>query len=287
MKQSASFPDEPMRVKETTPKLFSPLYHGFFDAWASILSPAEFMVFACVLRIAHFATGESDGLFSSGRCHDLTGLDRKTILKAMSTLRQFGILIVVPRNGQTGFIKINQDVRPKSDMVTKPNKPPRYRREPVPPSGTGPVPPSGMGPVPPSGTTIEIPIDKKERVTVDDDDGKKNTDLADLTEGFLQLGQVLDTRMGYRILEDARRVRPDASVCEILMIARDRLPAVLKSKWVRHPLPYLLRSILECLTGPAFDTFRKRCNELAAEKAREAAELKEIQEWGRLHGYME
>jgi hypothetical protein len=302
-----SFSDESYRVRDVSDQHFSQLKHSFVDSWLSILTPAEFMVFVVMLRYSQFRTNETEGRFRVSRCSKTTGLNRKTVLKAMSTLRQWGVITLAPRNGQSALISINQDVTAPLGVGRIDKKQHKFTREPVPPTGTGPVPPTGTGPVPPTGTgpvpptgtgpvpptgTTPVPpsgtaserlqrLRDSEKAKDGDDEREKEASL--LIEGFLSLNQTLDQAMAINIISDMRKVRPDVAIGEMILIARDRLPVVLRSKRVEFPMPYLRVAMVGCLKDPTFIQFRKRFQILEEERLRSEREYQELQDWCSRH----
>jgi len=294
-------PAEPFgNVKDTKKHHFCLLYHNFLDAWMPILTPAEIAVFLSVQRVANFGTQSSDGYWSIEICRKLTRLNRKTIIQAMSTCRQLGLIVSVKRPGMTNLIVINQEVMPSpeiirggrkganvwrkgrpsswynTDTTNPPNTDTTTWADPSPGSGPGHGPSTGQTPEPLPGPTNYSPIvlESERPKDVDDDDDDKASEK--LSEGFLTLGGTLDQKMSKRFLADLRTARPDIEVEEILLIARDRLPVILRNRLVRYPLPYLLKAIVECMIGPTFDNFRRRYQNMRAEEERKNAEIQQI-----------
>ena len=287
-------------TRDITKRHFCMLNHDFLDAWVPILTPAEFMVFMSVERVANFGTHSSDGYWSVQGCRKFTGLNPDTIRKAMSTCRQLGLIVTVSRPGTTSLNVINQDVMPKPGIIRAGRKWANNLRKggvsleegtsiqasPLTEGSTeqgvggaessSPRGSESRGELRAAQRTNKSPINVKTESKADDDDDDRRYFPKLLIDGFGDLGLTLDVGLADRFVKDLWATKPGIEVGEILMIARDRLPAILHNKFVKSHLPYLLKSIVECCIGPTFDNFRRRFQNQKAEEERKHAELLRI-----------
>ena len=287
-------------VRDDTKHHFCMLYHKFLDAWMPILTPAEVLVFLSVQRTANFGSHSTDGYWSVEICRKLTGLNRKTIREAMSTCRQLGLIATVRRPGHTSFYVINQDLMPSPEIIRGGRKGANVWRKGrgttwsngsytnpengststwvAPPPGSIPtvVRVSSQTNLSGNGPTNKSPKVLETELKTDDDDDDRRYFPKLLIDGFAELGLTLDVGLADRFVKDLWATKPGIEVGEILMIARDRLPGILRNKFVKSHLPYLLKSIVECCIGPTFDNFRQRWQNQKAEEERKTADMNKI-----------
>jgi hypothetical protein len=273
--------DEPRPVKSMTRPKYICVEQPFFDKWARILTPAEMITFLCIERFCDFSTHESDGRFSYSTCQEMTCLNRKTIVRAISKLTEYKLLVSVKRNGKAGLIWTNQQVDPPMSARRRGRNWAQNTSRPDPAAGLGPVPAAGLGPVPAAGLGADpaagLGPDPAAGPSADpaaapllytrypltplappkDDDDSMSTDLGILAEEFQGLGMTVDMAMATRMLRAMRQARPDITAGEIIAVVKDRLPIVMRTRNVRTPMAYLLRAILEIAVSPTFDRIRK------------------------------
>lgn len=295
------------RVEDHTKDHFCRLTHQFLDLWQPILTAAEFSVFVSICRLANFRTGESDGWWTFARCHRMTSLNRKTILRAFKTLQKVGLVVAVGPNGKAAHLKIYQDITPNVDASTFHVKHRKLAYRPGPPKGhdrdhqrdttgttkgTQPVPASGPGSgelaVPVVGNWWSRFLESLEPVeglptppTDDDESARRSLDL--LIEGFAEFGLTLDVKSAVRMITSTRQVRPDVRIAELLLIARDRLPYIQRRGNIQSLIPYLTMSILNCLRGHTFTLFRERWEKIEAESKQRLEDERKIAAWKTAH----
>ena len=281
-------------VRDITPPLFMRTMHDFFEAWAGILTPTEYLVFHSVLRFAHVESWVSNGFWSVATAARVTRLNPKTIRAALSALRQHGIVIVVSHPGKPPELHIRQDVKPPEGSVRpRPNNTKNLSRPlptvgstplptvgrgplptvgstPLPTVGRGPLPTVGSTPLPTVGTPSYTPRDPRDLETRKPDDDDRGPTPSSIISDFSEWGLIVDQQEAERTSKGLRDCRPDITREDIREMVADVLPRLTNRKLTRDLASYLRVCLMNHAKGISFDLYRKRALETEARSRKKA-----------------